>query len=565
MTRELGLIMMAIAFSCVVRCDSDNSTGAGRGSDSGGAPDALSPKEEGGVGPGTCPSRPERAFDPRRNYVAPALTPTLVVTSAANDGGGSLRQALGTAAPGAVIGFDPQLAGRTIALDATLTLTKSVTITGAAAPGMTIDAQHHGSAFQYGSDSPTILKFFALRIVNGRTTGSGGAISLNGNDVDLEIGGCTFENNAANEGGALRVGYRRKTASIHDSVFIGNDGAFPGGDRGGFSGGAISAIGPTLRITRCRFEANKGVATGAVYTIHADPLVEDSVFIGNRSTGASGSGAFFADGGGPGDYNTDYTNPANNIPGQITLRRTRFDGNRGAGDDSGAVEAYAYPLDTVTFEDSVFVDNISDPGRAGAAFIHSDHIVRIARTAFVGNRATGVGGAIWADGNGHYDFENALFSGNVASGDFGGALRMNITQTARLRIVSSTFVDNTAGDANGAMWIAGRRDARISNSIFANNTFRGGGQQINFPVDEGGGNIEWPAPLDADKALAMARNVDPMLATLAEVRESYARMPGANSPALRTAVAPSPATDLFGAIRGVPADVGAFEAGGHCP
>jgi len=553
-------------------CSSDAPPGAERD----GSADAIAPlvdgdvrrdigvRDDGGGTPTGCPIVPSSDFDPRSAYVPPALTANVVVSSVADDGAGSLRAALRDAPAGAVVGFAPDLAGRTIALESTLVLTQSVTLTGAAAPGLTVDAQRRGSAFRYGSDSAAVLRFFSLRIVNGRTAGSGGAITVNGNEVELEVGGCTFEDNAANEGGAIRYGYRQKPANIHDSVFLRNDGALPGGDRAGFSGGAISSIGGLLRIARCRFEDNQGTTTGAVYAIHADPLIEDSVFIRNRSTGSSGSGAFFSDGGGPGDYGTDYTDPANDIPGQITLRRTRFEDNRGAGDDGGAVEAYAYPLDAVTIEDSVFFGNRAEPGRAGAVFIHADLTVRVARTAFVDNVASGVGGAIWADGSAAYEFENVLFSGNVAMDDLGGALRLNIADDARLRIDSSTFVDNSARDANGAIWMGGRRDARITNSIFANNTFRGGGQQVNFLVDEGGGNIEWPAPSDASHTLSMARNLDPMLAPLAAAGGMYTRLPGSGSPALDTAVLPAPATDLLGAPRGATPDVGAFEVGSAC-
>ena len=511
----------------------------------------------------SCGEVPAATFDPRTDYRAPAMTPAIVVSVASDDGPGSLRQALRDAAAGAIIGFDSALAGRSITLNSTLQLERSVTLDGSAAPGVTLDGQERGSILAYSSDTPIRLGFFALRFVNGRTTGAGGALNLNGDRVELEVGGCTFEGNGANEGGAIRVGYRRQPALIHDSVFIDNDGAVPGGDRAGFSGGAISSIGATLRVSRCRFENNRGPITGAVYAIHSDPRIEDSVFIANESTGTLGSGAFFADGGGPGDYGTDYTDPRNDIPGQITLLRTRFERNRGAGDDGGAVEAYAYPLDSVTFEDCVFFANRAAPGRAGAAFIHADRSVRVIRTAFVNNTATNTGGAIWADGDARYEFENVLFSGNAIEGDLGGALRLNVGERAVIRIASATFVDNVASDANGAIWMGGRRDARITNSIFANNTFRGGGQQVNFPVEDGGGNIEWPAPREAP-TIPDAMHVDPRLDPLAEDASSYTRAPGAGSPAVDSAVARSPATDLRGATRDARPDIGAREVGAMC-
>ena len=103
--------------------------------------------------------------------------------------------------------------------------------------------------------------------------------------------------------------------------------------------------------------------------------------------------------------------------GFFRLRRVRQDSVRVQptvrvpqipGDDGGAVEAYAYPLDAVTIEDSVFFRNRAEPGRAGAVFIHADLTVRVARTAFVDNVASGVGGAIWADGSAEYGYKTAL-------------------------------------------------------------------------------------------------------------------------------------------------------------
>jgi len=295
--------------------------------------------------------------------------------------------------------------------------------------------------------------------------------------------------------------------------------------------------------------------------MHSDPLVEDTVFVNNRSSRPDGgSGAFFADGGGAGDYNT----PDNKTPGQISLIRTLFDGNHGAGDDSGSVEAYAYPQDTVTVQDCVFRANVSNPGRAGALFIHADKQVNITRSAFIDNHASASGGAIWADGSALYTIENSLFSGNKADGDLGGALRLNIDDKAKLRIMSSTFVDNQSKDGNGVLWMGGERDARISNSLFVNNTGVSWSQQINFKVADDGGNILWPDPGTDQPTLANAKLVDPKLGKVEFVDGVPMRVPGAGSPALDAAVAPSPTTDQRGAPRGAKPDIGAAEVGAGC-
>ena len=499
-----------------------------------------------------CAAPPSEDFDPIAGFQPPALSPTATVTATADSGPGSLREAVGM---GGVVGFAPALAGMTITLASTIEIPSSVTIDGSAAKGLTIDAAKHGGAFHFNGDSPTKLGFFALRIIGGNTMGSGGAISVNGGAVELEIGGVRFESNTAGEGGAIRVGYQSPKVFVHDSTFVGNDGSVA---NNGFSGGAISVSGGHLHVLRSRFESNVGTTTGAVYAIHANPVIEDSVFLKNKSAGDHGSGAFFADGGGPGDYNN-----GDKTPGEITLRRSLFVENRGAGDDSGAGELYAYPPDIVAVEACAFRKNESNPGRAGALFIHADNAVNITRSAFVDNHATQPGGAIWADGSAIYTLENDLFSGNASDGDLGGALRLNLADTAKLRVASTTFVDNTAQNGNGALWLPGMRDARFTNSIVANNTAVGGSLQVNFPVGDDGGNLEWPDP-KMPSTIPNAKVADPALGPLTLDQGSWVRPIALGSPAVNAAVMPAPATDERGASRDGKPDIGSFEVGAMC-
>ncbi len=538
------------------------------GDDPGGSADGVdaagsgSGRPDGGDSQRECPGAPGPDYDPLAAYVAPPRAPTVVVTSVADTGPGTLRAALASASADAVIGFAPELAEQAIALETRIELSKSVTIDGSGAPGITLDGQHKTAMLHYSGDAKHTFVFASLRFRNGMhaatdTFKSGAAIDLNGKLLDVEVAGCRFEDNVSGEGGAIRVGYLKETNFyVHDSVFERNSGA-DGGGGSGHSGGAISAQNTNLHVARCRFDANAGPVTGALYTIGSDPLVEDTVFVGNRTTAAtSGSGAFFADGANGG---TSASAPA----GVMTLRRVLFEGNRGAGDDSGAVEAYAYPNDTVVIDACVFHANHAD-GRGGAAFIHADKRVDVRRTAFVDNDATGQGGAIWADGRAAYTFENVLFSGNSTTSDFGGALRLNVADAARLRIASTTVVDNVASGGNGAIWIAGMRDARVTNSIFANNRTVGGAQQINFPMGDDGGNIVWPMVSTGTSALASALAADPLLGPLLATDGTWARIPDPASPAIGGGVAPAPLLDLRGAPRDTAPDIGAFELGARC-
>src|SRR5437667_11553041 len=78
--------------------------------------------------------------------VATANAATLIVTTAADSGAGSLRAALAAVSDGDTIQFDPALNGQTISLtSAELTIDKNITING---PGLTQLAVSGSNAFR---------------------------------------------------------------------------------------------------------------------------------------------------------------------------------------------------------------------------------------------------------------------------------------------------------------------------------------------------------------------------------------------------------------------------------
>ncbi|NER37985.1 MAG: DUF4347 domain-containing protein, partial [Oscillatoria sp. SIO1A7] len=123
----------------------------------------------------------------------------LVVTSTANSGIGSLREAIANAEEGFQIIFDSSLANRTIVLSQQLEIDKDLTIDGSSAPGLTIS----------GNNSTRIISLLArndltlrnLTFINGRTSqrgeaGAGGAI-LTGRLSNLTVENSEFNNNVA--------------------------------------------------------------------------------------------------------------------------------------------------------------------------------------------------------------------------------------------------------------------------------------------------------------------------------------------------------------------------------
>ncbi len=516
----------------------------------------------------TCSGVPAVDFDPLALWVPPRLRPTLVVTTVADDGPGSLRVAVNDAPDDAVIGFDPALAGQTIAFASTIELARSVTIDGTAAPGLTLDGGDAVRLFRGNTEEPRRFAFFGLRMVRGRTDGSGGALSFNGERLEVEIGGCHFEANKGSEGGAIRVGYRLvSTTHIHDSSFVGNL-----GEEGskGFSGGAISATATNLHVERCRFVDNVGAPAGAVYAIHAQPLIEDSVFLHNVSH--AGAGALFVDGGGPGD-NNDITD----VPGHIDVLRSRFEDNAGAAANGGAALLWGYPMDNITVEDTLLARNVVEVGegggpQGGGMKVHIEAVkdgtqrFRAARVAFIANISRNQGGGLWLDGNGDVELENVLFSGNLAEGDRGGGVTFNQATSARVTVTNATFVDNVGGVACGAFWLnSDTADVTFRNSIVAFNVGQNAWErQFGYPPKDGGANIQWPAPDGGSAPLGQALLQDPLLGPPTDLDGTVVRPLLAGSPAKDTASLPASATDARGAPRSGPPDIGAFEDGPGC-
>jgi large repetitive protein len=128
-------------------------------------------------------------------------TPDILVSTTADDGPGSLRQAMADVADGGVIGFEPALAGGRIALaDVLLIGVKSVTIEGPSDDGITIDGDGVSGIF-------LVPRAAGLTLRNATLTGgrwSRGAILADGTVL---IENSTITGNHSVDEGSLGDGY----------------------------------------------------------------------------------------------------------------------------------------------------------------------------------------------------------------------------------------------------------------------------------------------------------------------------------------------------------------------
>ena len=93
--------------------------------------------------------------------------PPIVVTSLADNGSGTLRQALDDAVHGTRISFDPALGGGTISLFSELKVQASVTIEGPATGAITLDGNGNVRHFNVSSQ----LSFRILNLDHHEVTG----------------------------------------------------------------------------------------------------------------------------------------------------------------------------------------------------------------------------------------------------------------------------------------------------------------------------------------------------------------------------------------------------------
>ncbi|MFH1893549.1 MAG: hypothetical protein ABIK83_12815 [Candidatus Zixiibacteriota bacterium] len=107
-------------------------------------------------------------------------------------------------------------------------------------------------------------------------TSKGGAIV--GDELDLDMSGCSLKANSASMGGALSISDGRTTISA--SEFVGNSASI--------YGGAISSDrDEVLDISFCHFDGNNSPRGGAIDLTGTDPSISKSTFSRNEATNGS--------------------------------------------------------------------------------------------------------------------------------------------------------------------------------------------------------------------------------------------------------------------------------------
>jgi predicted outer membrane repeat protein len=322
---------------------------------------------------------------------APAAAAEIEVTSGADSGPGTLRQALLDADDGSptasFITFAP---GIRVELDSPLQWSGGVNILSIAGPA-TIDGNGAHQALVVDSDEQEV-RLEDLTVVDAGGAGGSAIEVITGS---LHATGCTFRGNHSNgDGGAISSTSQAASTEVlvalstfTDNTSAGDGGAISGvqvssqrstftGNEAGGSGGAIAADSWSSQQDRLR----DNVATGDGGAVTADGLFAyRSSFEGNEA-GEDGGALHLTLSGDPSD--TALT--------ESTLRTNVAAGLGGALSVTSDFDELAFP----SFDRNLYVGNRAATGGA----VHTaGSVLLLMRSTFTENTATTAGGAVAAE------------------------------------------------------------------------------------------------------------------------------------------------------------------------
>ena len=434
------------------------------------------------------------------------------VTSLADAGPGTLRQAIADAAPGDRVVLSTSVYGQSILPETPILIDKAVYIQGRSKTDITVDGQQKTRLFIV--DAPDqLVRMGGFTLTRGFAEGSGGAIQVNSGYLRLE--GMSITDSEANAvlagggGGAIsnrdsltihesRINYNRATGSFGAGGAVLNG---PGGwcstsstrligNQADRSGGALqeyAVAGNYLSLHKTTIDSNYTHGSGGALRLEG-PGVRNSTIgqMKNNRAGQEGGAisqeqgkltirsvevhynvALGAGGGGIASRTADLLiNPGTQLyynqadvgggiavfdGGFLHINNARVNHNTAVREGGGIA---AYPGDTLRVSaingkiDSNAV--IGAEGKGGGIYLVNCPKTSITRCTLIGNRATGSGGGIWSADT-YLHLKNLQYNGNVCMGngpDAGGGAIYN--SGGYLYIDDPKFVNNHALGERGS-------------------------------------------------------------------------------------------------------------------
>lgn len=203
-----------------------------------------------------------------------AWSATVIVTSNADSGPNTLRNALANANAGDTITF--ALPGATITLASTLTVAKDVTIDGSGNTGLTVDGNASVQVFVVNAGVTAVIK--NVTIANGNSADTGG-IHNNGT---LVVANCTLADNFGGSGGGI---YNEGVLTLTNSTVTGNSTNHLAG-----LGGGVRVLSGTATFTNNTFVGNTANYGGGIFVDAGGAVtLSNNAFVANTANSFGGS------------------------------------------------------------------------------------------------------------------------------------------------------------------------------------------------------------------------------------------------------------------------------------
>jgi hypothetical protein len=400
----------------------------------------------------------------------------ITVTNNSSSGVGSLRNAIDLAQSGDTIKFNSSLSNRTITLNSSIGIQKSLIIDGADAPGLTISGGNQTNIFRLAKENKSLTVQNVTLADSYNRAAPGGAIWATNNST-LDVENTDFINNVS-QGAALH-GQAGTVMTVTNSSFENNDGAKISNKP--YSAGAISLFAyGSLTVKNSNFTNNKGFGGGAIRVTSSDLTVENSLFTGNDSTlGANksfvpisgGGGAIYLDGASVPNDPKYYNGPnqGETEGGKFLVRNSRFEDNRGAG-QGGAIVAWGYNQDRIVIEDSEIIDNEvikNQESMAQGGGLWLMGFVEMKNNTISNNKSADLGGGTYIWGEVPASISNNRFSGNQA---FRGGAIYDGLWASQLKIDSTNFDSNSATDRSNEFYSKNNVPLILRDSQFSEDT-----------------------------------------------------------------------------------------------
>ncbi len=320
-------------------------------------------------------------------------------------------------------------------------------------------------------------------------------------------------------------------------------------------GGAIYAGGLTEAVlSGCGFVGNSGSTGGGVLSRSTNLRVIDSIFVDNSATTYADSGQY---GNGGGLYIDRMWLDA---PVDFAICGSVFEGNHakvhGSALFSYNLEGSGALIDRCSF---LANDMAESPGGAGTVY-HEGVPLRLVDSTFANNSTNAHAGGLFLGGGTNAEISNCTFVGNSTPGNAGALWAGN----GEVTVGNSTFAQNDAD--YGPVIFKGQDGAvTLTNVIIANNTTANEFSALacHESFQDGGGNLQWPdVKNNGNPDTPCVEGIvfaDPQLAALADnggPTMTMALTPG--SPAIDVAEQ-CPEHDQRGMPRVGPCDAGAYE------